>query len=77
MGYVADAMLYVSKLNTTTEEKTGGEPRKPAIVVTSAAVGGLPKNGLVAHTAVLAMLVVPKNDARESLRINQGVDFRW
>ena len=63
MGYVADAMSNVSKLNTTTEEETGGEPRKPVIVVTSGrrAVGKSPIAGLVARTAVVAMLAVAKS----------------
>ena len=64
MGYAADAMSNGSKLDTTTVEKTAGEPSEPAIVATGGehAVRGSPITGLVARTAVVAMLVVARSD---------------
>lgn len=64
MGYVNGAGPNVNEWNTTTEGETGGEPRIPAIVVTSGrrAVGVSPITCLVAQTAVVAKLVVPEND---------------
>ena len=68
MGYAADAMPNVSKLNTTTEEKTAGEPKTPVIVVTSGrrAVGESPIAGLVARTAVVVMLVAAESNRENS-----------
>ena len=68
MGCVADATSNVSKLNTTTEEKTAGEPKSPAIIATGGghAVGESPIAGLVARTAVVVMLVAAKSDGENS-----------
>ncbi len=68
MAYVNGAGPNVSKWNTTIEEETGGEPRIPAIVVTSGrrAVGESPIAGLVARTAVVVMLVAAESDRENS-----------
>ncbi len=56
------------QIEQTTEEKTAGEPKTPAIVVTSGrrAVEESPIAGLVARTAAVVMLVVAKSDGENS-----------